>query len=325
MARPAKVMLAFGGPLAALATVGLTAWVGFGSGETFFGPMALVPVLPRSAEATFDPNIPPPTTLARISSVEAEVRNALLPYSHLPMMLGARFQDEIDASDTAQQCLTEAIYYEAGQEPLAGKRAVAQVILNRSVTAPFPRSVCGVIQQGAPRPGCQFTFMCDGSRARRPNPASWEAAREVAAAALSGYVDAEVGAATHYHADYVFPLWAPTMLKLVKIGRHIFYRWPGALLAPPPPLGEPSATPLPETAQPAPLAARAEADASESLSGVPPAPPLSEAAVASPAPAVSAPAAVESGHAEEKPALPPRPPSQPRRAVPDRSLRIGPV
>jgi spore germination cell wall hydrolase CwlJ-like protein len=29
--------------------------------------------------------------------------------------------------------------------------------------------------------------------------------------------------ATHYHADYVDPYWNRSMVKLAKIGRHIFY------------------------------------------------------------------------------------------------------
>ena len=49
-----------------------------------------------------------------------------------------------------------------------------------------------------------------------------------AAAALAGYVEQSVGAATHYHADYVAPYWAPMLAKISKIGAHIFYRWPGA-------------------------------------------------------------------------------------------------
>ena len=38
---------------------------------------------------------------------------------------------------------------------------------------------------------------------------------------------ARVGTATHYHADYVHPWWAPTLNKLTQIGAHIFYRWKG--------------------------------------------------------------------------------------------------
>jgi hypothetical protein len=55
----------------------------------------------------------------------------------------------------------------------------------------------------------------------------WERSRGVAQRALAGYVLRTVGTATHYHADYVAPYWAPTLYKISKIGRHIFYRWTG--------------------------------------------------------------------------------------------------
>src|SRR5688572_1678743 len=69
----------------------------------------------------------------------------------------------------AVDCLADAIYYEAGFEPVAGQRAVAQVVVNRVRDRNFPKSVCGVVFQGAERKtGCQFTFTCDGSMNRRP-------------------------------------------------------------------------------------------------------------------------------------------------------------
>jgi hypothetical protein len=37
----------------------------------------------------------------------------------------------------------------------------------------------------------------------------------------------DVGTATHYHAAYVYPYWAPTLVKLRTIGTHVFYRWTG--------------------------------------------------------------------------------------------------
>ena len=76
-------------------------------------------------------------------------------------------------------------------------------------------------------PVCQFSFVCDGSLYRRPALGAWKEAEAVAAAALDGYVERTVGAATHYHADYVAPYWAPMLAKISKIGAHIFYRWPG--------------------------------------------------------------------------------------------------
>ena len=42
-------------------------------------------------------------------------------------------------------CLADAIYFEARGEPVSGQEAVAQVILNRTVSGIYPRSVCGVV------------------------------------------------------------------------------------------------------------------------------------------------------------------------------------
>ncbi|HEX7857268.1 MAG TPA: cell wall hydrolase [Sphingobium sp.] len=129
----------------------------------------------------------------------------------------------------ALDCMTAAVYYEAANEPMDGQRAVAQVVMNRARHLAYPHTICGVVYQGAERTtGCQFSFTCDGSLARVPSQDGWRRARSVASAALGGIVYAPVGLATHYHADYVLPYWAPTLVKQKTIGRHIFYRWPGA-------------------------------------------------------------------------------------------------
>jgi hypothetical protein len=92
----------------------------------------------------------------------------------------------------------------------------------------FPKSICGVVYEGSGRAsGCQFTFTCDGALAREIDMAAFAAARRIAERALNGYVAPAVGAATYYHADYVFPAWAPTLVKLTSIGPHIFYRMAG--------------------------------------------------------------------------------------------------
>ena len=129
--------------------------------------------------------------------------------------------------DRALQCLAQAVYYEAAREPESGQRAVAQVVLNRVRHPAFAKTVCGVVYQRFDASVCQFSFVCDGSLARRPLPALWERSQRIAADALGGRVEMNVGTATHYHADYVFPRWAPHLAKLAQIGAHIFYRWPG--------------------------------------------------------------------------------------------------
>ena len=106
---------------------------------------------------------------------------------------------------------------------------MAQVVLNRVAHPSYPNTVCGVVYQGSERStGCQFSFSCDGSMARRPMAAFWDRARRVAADALSGYVYAPVGLATHYHTTAIHPYWADSLAYIGVIGAHRFYRWAGA-------------------------------------------------------------------------------------------------
>ena len=159
----------------------------------------------------------------------AKVINAALPFASGPVLAARPFAAA--GSDLDQRrallCLTQAVYYEAGFEPIDGRRAVAQVVLNRMRHPAFPKSICGVVYQNNGRV-CQFTFVCDGALYRRPAGAAWQQAETVARAALAGYVEKSVGSATHYHANYVAPRWAPLLAKVSQLGQHIFYRWPGS-------------------------------------------------------------------------------------------------
>jgi spore germination cell wall hydrolase CwlJ-like protein len=159
--------------------------------------------------------------------------NAALPFSSAPNPAAEAFALRTRAlTDQLRslECLASAIYYEASSQSEDGQRAVAQVVLNRVRHPAYPNTVCGVVYQGPMRAGggCQFTFTCDGSLARRPSMGGWIRARRFAAEALAGKVYAPVGNSTHYHANYVFPHWAPKLLKTAVIGAHIFYRLGGA-------------------------------------------------------------------------------------------------
>lgn len=129
----------------------------------------------------------------------------------------------------AVECLTKAIYYEAATEPVRGRESVAQVVLNRLRNPAYPKTVCGVVFQGlGSASGCQFTFACDGSLARPPEPRLWGEAQTIAQTVLDGRVPSWVGDATHYHAFYVSPPWRASMIETARIGAHLFYRRPGA-------------------------------------------------------------------------------------------------
>lgn len=189
------------------------------------------PAPPPDTSATTLAPLAPTADLSEAQREEAQWLNAATPIAGgsnpaaAPFMAAAASQAD---RQRATECMTSAIYYEAGSESVDGQRAVAQVILNRVRHPAYPKTICGVVYQGSRQStGCQFTFTCDGSLARGASRAGWMTARRIAEEALSGATFAPVGLATNYHADYVFPRWAPRLIKNASIGAHIFYRWAG--------------------------------------------------------------------------------------------------
>lgn len=178
--------------------------------------------LPRPAE---------PIGFRPVTPQEAQRINAAIPVAAAIIPAATPFDfrgGNARNFERAVNCLTSAIYYEAARESPDGQRAVAQVVLNRVRHPSYPNSVCGVVFEGQERStGCQFSFTCDGSRARAPVAFYWSRSRRIAEAALSGSVYRPVGWATHYHANYVVPYWSSSLIKVASIESHIFYRWRG--------------------------------------------------------------------------------------------------
>jgi spore germination cell wall hydrolase CwlJ-like protein len=170
-----------------------------------------------------------PTKIAAFTPDQARTSNLAVPIvpgavrGAPPFVYAGNPQDRA----SAQTCLAAAVYYEAGDDAV-GEQAVAQIIINRLRHPAFAKTICGVVFQGSERKtGCQFTFSCDGSLSRRPPPAAWKRAEDIAGLALSGTVARSVGLATYYHADWVVPYWRDSLDKIAVLHGHIFYRWRG--------------------------------------------------------------------------------------------------
>jgi hypothetical protein len=213
--------------------------LGLAGATAMAGASWSIPVNPAVSSPIEEAGPPPapPLLVRNVAPEDALKLNAEIPLDTGPNPAARPFS-LADASPADQaralECLTSAIHYEAGNESDEGQRAVAQVILNRVRHPAFPGNVCGVVYQGSTRAtGCQFTFTCDGSLKRQPSAWSWNRARKVAEAALAGSVYAPAGLATHYHANYVVPYWASSLVKNAVVGTHIFYRWAGGWGRPP--------------------------------------------------------------------------------------------
>jgi len=136
--------------------------------------------------------------------------------------------DQAERQARERKCLADAIYYEARSETRSSRLAVAEVVLNRTRHPLYPDTICDVVYQGSHRTtGCQFSFTCDGSMAIRPRGQAWREANSLAAYAMLGLPESYTDGATHYHANYVMPYWAPNLVQTSVVGTHIFYRFPG--------------------------------------------------------------------------------------------------
>lgn len=171
-------------------------------------PPAVLVALPRASAVTKSPAI---AALPKAAPGPREIYTSLIAEGDMARQ---------------QRCLAEAVYFEARSESEEGRAAVAQVVLNRVKSELYPNTVCGVVYQNSHRHlACQFTFTCEGKSLRITEPEPWRAAVRIAREVYEGttYLP-EVGASTHYHAQYVKPYWARKLKKMDTIGQHVFYK-----------------------------------------------------------------------------------------------------
>jgi N-acetylmuramoyl-L-alanine amidase len=126
------------------------------------------------------------------------------------------------------QCLAENIYFESRGEPLKGQYAVAEVTLNRTRSANFPHTVCGVVHEMRYDPSrkrmvADFSWTELGAMSPEDDVA-WRRAMTVATAAYDDAGDPIVPGALFYHSKAVHPGWAKGRQSVATIGNHVFYR-----------------------------------------------------------------------------------------------------
>lgn len=118
-------------------------------------------------------------------------------------------------------CLAKNIYFEARQESLKGQLLVALVTLERVKDSRWPDNICDVVYDHK-----QFSWYWDGLSDNPKNIAKIEEITVIVKAILhpeTSLIDFTKNA-THYHATYVEPKWAKSMIRLTQVGYHIAYR-----------------------------------------------------------------------------------------------------
>lgn len=128
-------------------------------------------------------------------------------------------------TDKEIQCLAKNIYYESGAESLAGKKAVAQVTINRTNNPSYPSSVCGVVYQRT-KSTCQFSWVCEPRKTIKTSSENWQQSVEVAELFLTGSYEYDrlTNDTLFFHTKDLPFTWKRKYKQVAVIGNHIFYR-----------------------------------------------------------------------------------------------------
>lgn len=153
------------------------------------------------------------------------------------ILMFSLWANDVFASDENGErfCLAQNIYFEAANQPLAGRIAVAQVVLNRVDDLQFPNTICDVVYQAKwgtnwkgneypIRNKCQFSWFCDGKSDEPTDSITWMESIRVADSVLwDQRIDLTEGA-LWYHNDQVDPYWNDYLTQTIIINNHIFYK-----------------------------------------------------------------------------------------------------
>ena len=154
-------------------------------------------------------------------------------------------------------CMAQNVYFEARDESMIGKIAIAHVVMNRIESKDFPNTVCKVVKQGPIRESwktrkypnlpkeervywprrdrCQFSWYCDGHRDMLwvtykdgtiipQNMNAWRDSIHVALFVINGKwnMDPTDGATFYYNPNIANPSWAGKYTETAIYGNHRF-------------------------------------------------------------------------------------------------------
>ena len=126
-------------------------------------------------------------------------------------------------------CLATTIYFEARGEPALGQIAVAQVVIERTISDDYPSTICEVVKQGRYdhngnplRNQCHFSYWCDGKKEIIDDESA--AFKALLFGALAFIVPPLTDRAVCYHSVRVSPYWADKERVTRTLSNHVFQK-----------------------------------------------------------------------------------------------------
>jgi hypothetical protein len=156
-----------------------------------------------------------PANLVRPAPVDID---ASTPVTKTLADLVAFHETDVDVEniDPETECMAKVVHHEAGNQPLEGQLAVAEVIVNRTRSGRFPTTPCAVANQ----PGQFFQTAAYNVR----HDPRWRIAVAVARVAQAGEWAPVAAGALFFHAAYAGTGWAHRREFVARIADQTFYR-----------------------------------------------------------------------------------------------------
>ena len=130
---------------------------------------------------------------------------------------------------SSEDCLARNMYFEARAErSIYQIAAVGHVTLQRVKSKHWSNSICEVVyEQRKSNKGYwipMFSWTKDNESNIPKNLKAYNKCLKIARLVIDGTFEDNTNKATHYHANYIYPYWASSMIKTASLGNHIFYK-----------------------------------------------------------------------------------------------------
>jgi spore germination cell wall hydrolase CwlJ-like protein len=190
--------------------VALTAGFSFVAATTHAAPQSGAVIVRAAAQ-------PANLITAPQVALDAAASDTPAPKDQTLESLIAFHSSDVDSIDPETECMAKVVHHEAGNQPLQGMLAVAEVIVNRTRSGRFPTTPCGVANQRG-----QFfqTASYDVPRSSE----RWRTAVAVARLAQAGEWTPVAPGALFFHAVYSRYDWSHRRTLVTRIADQIFYR-----------------------------------------------------------------------------------------------------
>ena len=129
-------------------------------------------------------------------------------------------------SEAEQNCLARTIYYEARNQGVQGKYAVADLTLNRTESDDYSSTVCGVIRERGQYPWYSKRKMTSKIPNNEESQEAWMESQIIAKQAMKKRNTVLPKSALFFHKKGVKPRWAKKMKLVAVIQDHKFYEKP---------------------------------------------------------------------------------------------------